>query len=113
MPTIRKRGTDVADGAVVYPLQGSQYEYLPFNARIDIALMADTGDTFLANVFSGSDVLMENAQIDNLATASPIVYPDHFTLTDVAMAGERLGIALTNNTGAVADYRVVVMITPL
>lgn len=113
MPIIQKRGTDVADGATVYPLQGSQYEYLPFNAMVEFAILADAGDTFLASVFSGSDVLMQNSQVDNLATATPIVYPDNFTLSDVAMAGERLGVELTNNTGAVADYRIVVRITPL
>ena len=113
MPIIQKRGSGIADGATVYPLQGSQYEYLPFDAAVEFAILADTGDVWLASVFSGSDVLMQNSQVDELALASPIVYPDHFTLQDVAAAGERLGIELTNNTGAVADYRVVVRITPL
>ena len=113
MPIIRQRGTNVADGATVYPLQGSQYEYLPFDAAVEFAIVADAGDTFLASVYSGSDVLMQESQVDNLATASPIIYPDHFTLQDVAAAGERLGVALTNNSGVVADYRVVVRITPL
>lgn len=112
-PQIRARGTDVADGATVNPLQGNQYEYLPFDALVEFAILADAGDTWLASVFSGSDVLMQSSIIDNLATATPIVYPDNFTLSDVAAAGERLGIQLTNNTGAVADYRVVVRITPL
>lgn len=113
MPIIQKRGTGIADGATVYPLQGSQYEYLPFDALVEFAILADAGDTWLASVFSGSDVLMQNSQVDNLATATPIVYPDNYTLQDVAAAGERLGIELTNNTGAVADYRVSVRITPL
>jgi hypothetical protein len=80
---------------------------------IEVALLADTGDTWLASVFSGSDVLMQASQIDALALAVPITYPDDYSLTDAAAAGERLGCQLTNNTGAVADVRTAVKITPL
>ena len=113
MPVIRQRSTDAAAGAVVFPVQGNQYEYLPFDALLEFALLADAGDTWNGSVFSGSDVLMQDSVIDNLATATPIQYPEHFTLQDVAAAGERIGITLTNNTGGVADQRTVVRITPM
>lgn len=113
MPSILVQTTDAAVGATVNPLQGSQYEYLPWAAYVEFAIYADTGDTWTVSVFSGSDVLMQNAPMPILATANPIIYPDHFYLTDTAAAGERLGVQAVNGTGAVADFRTLVRITPL
>lgn len=113
MPSILVQTTGAAAGATVNPLQGSQYEYLPFDAMVEFAIYADTGDTWTISVFSGSDVLMQNATAPILATATPIIYPDHFFLSDVAAAGERLGVQAVNGTGAVADFRTLVRITPL
>lgn len=113
MPTIKTIDQGVAAGATISPWQGNQYEYLPFDALVEVALKADAGDTWLASVFSGSDVLLQNAQIDTLAIATPIQYPEDFDVQDVAAQGERLGCQLTNNTGAVADVRTVARITPL
>ena len=112
MPTIRSRD-DVAAGATINPLQGSQYEYLPFDALVQFAILADAGDTFQGSVFSGSDVLMQNSDIDNLAVATPIQFPENYEIQDVAAAGERLGVSLTNVGGAIGTIRTVVRITPL
>jgi len=113
MPMIKTLNQGVAAAATIFPWQGNQYEFLPFDAFVEIALLADAGDSWDASVYSGSDVLLQNSRIDALALATPIVYPDDFTLSDVAGAGERLGCALTNQTGAVADVRTQVRITPL
>lgn len=113
MPSILVQTTDAASGATVNPLQGSQYEYLPFNAYVEFAVYADAGDTWTLSVFSGSDVLMQNAPMPILATATPIIYPDHFFLNDTALAGERLGVQAVNGTGAVASFRTLVRITPI
>lgn len=112
-PMIKTLDQGVAAGARLTPWQGSQYEYLPFDAQIEVALLADAGDSWDASVFSGSDVLLQNSRIDTLAIATPITYPDDYSLEDVAAAGERLGCQLTNQTGAVADVRTQVRITPL
>jgi len=113
MPLIKTLAVDVADGATITPWAGSQYEFLPFNALIEVALLADAGDIFLASVFSGSDVLLQSSQIDELAVAVPITYPDDYSLSDVAAAGERLGCQITNNEGGVATVRTAAKITPL
>lgn len=113
MPLIKTIDQAIADGATITPWQGNQYEFLPFDAFIEVALLADAGDVWLASVFSGSDVLMQSSQIDNLALATPLTYPDSYSLSDAAAANERLGCQLTNNTGAVADVRTAVRITPL
>ena len=113
MPLIKTLNQAVDAGVTIFPWQGNQYEFLPFDALVQIALLADAGDSWDASVFSGSDVLLQNSRIDALALATPIVYPDDYNLEDVAGAGERLGCALTNQTGAVADVRTSVRITPL
>jgi hypothetical protein len=113
VPSILVATTGAASGATVNPLQGSQYEYLPFDAFLEFAVYADTGDTWTLSVFSGTDVLMQNAPMPILATATPIIYPDHFYLNDGAGRGERIGVQAVNGTGAVADFRTLVRITPL
>lgn len=112
MPMIKTITVDAAAASITTPWVGNQYEYLPFDAQVEIALLADAADTFNAAVFSGTDVLMQNSQIDTLAIATPITYPDDYSLDDVAAAGERLGCQLTNGTGAVATVRTAVRITP-
>ena len=113
MPLVKTHAIDVAAAAIITPWAGSQYEILPFDARIWVALLADTGDLFNASVFSGSDVLMQNSPIDELALANPVLFPDHYSLEDLAAQQERLGCQLTNLTGAVADVRTALKIDPV
>jgi len=113
MPLIKTLDIDVGTAVTINPWQGSQYEFLPFDAEIEVALLADAAaDTFDGSVFSGSDVLLQNSQIDNLAITVPITYPDDYSLDDAALAGERLGCALANTTGGIATVRTAVRITP-
>lgn len=112
MPSILVASTDVADGSTTNPLIGSQYEVLPFDAFVEFAIYADTGDVFTLSVFSGTDVLMQNAPMPILATATPIIYPDHFYLNDVVMVSERIGVSAINGTGGMATFRTSVRITP-
>jgi len=112
MPLIKNRNTMTANG-LAFPLNGNQYEFLPFDAMVEFAILADTGATVNATVFSGSDVLMQNSQIDILAVASPILYPDHYSLNDVAAAGERLNVVLQEAAAGTPVVRTQVKITPL
>ena len=124
MPTIRVRNTlDGANPQTVFPLQGNQYEYLLFNARIEFAITGTAAtpadiDAVTATVYSGSDILQQRGQITNKsgvtgATTSAI-YPDDFLLDDVAAAGERLSVELNLPAGAAGDtVDTVVKITPL
>ena len=112
-PSILVQTTGAAAGATVNPLSNSQYEYLPWDAYVEFAIYADAGDTWTVSVFSGSDLLMQNAPMPQLATATPILYPDHYYLTDAAGAGERLGVQALNGSAGVADFRTLVRITPI
>ena len=112
MPTVRRTNV-LAANASANPLQGSQYEYLPFDALVEFSVLAIAPSVAQASVFSGSDVLMQNETVDGLALANPIVYPDHFEIRDVAQAGERLGVTVTDISGAGTTVRTVCRITPL
>ena len=114
MPTIRVR--NILDAGVpTFPLQGNQYEYLPFNARVEFAIteitpVALVGDVE-ATVFSGTDILQQQALISG-DIAGKVTYPDDFLLDDVAAAGERLSVELRSAAGS-ASVETVVKITPL
>jgi len=131
MPTIRVKtvhtGGDPAQ--TVFPLQGNQYEYLPFPARVEFAIVGAAAgpsvdaaevDAINATVFSGSDILQQQSGItnktDTTAQTKNAVYPDDFLLDDVAAAGERLSIQLDIPSGTVDNnitIDTVVKITPL
>jgi len=131
MPTIRVKTTHIGASAAetVFPLQGNQYEYLPFNARVEFAIVGAAGgatpvsadvDEINATVFSGSDILQQQSGItnktDTTAQTKNAVYPDDFLLDDVAAAGERLSVQLDIPAGTAASDLVidtVVKITPL
>ncbi len=112
MPLI-KRTTTIAIGARATPLDDSQYRFLPFDALVQFAVLADAADLVDATIFSGTDVLMENTRLDALAVATPITFPDDYSLEDVAAAGEPLGVNLVNVDPAIVVVRTSVRITPL
>jgi len=125
MPTIRVRNIAAAGATTVFPLQGNQYEYLPFNARVEFALVGADGVTggvvnqATATVYSGSDVLQQRGPITDksavTAQSKNAVYPDDFLLDDVAAAGERLSVELNIPADTTFDsvFDTVVKITPL
>ena len=117
MPIIKRKG-DLAAGATLAVLAGSQYEFLPFDALCEFCIKnieptATIADGVTASVFSGSDVLMQNEEVDQDADSGRAVYPDDYNLSDVAAAGERLNVTLQNGAGANQEYLVAVKITPI
>lgn len=113
MPVIQDSVSVGASATVDNVLAGSQWEFLPFDAQIDFGLNGDAnGGDLRLDVFSGSDSLMENGQ-GNTANRTP-VFPDDFTLQDVAAAGERLKIRVRNtNAGAARTLFFSVRIFPV
>lgn len=111
MPVIAKT-TTVAANSSATPLVGDQYEFLSFNALCEFAIVADaTG--IVATVYSGSDLLQQEAPVIIRAAGAFPVADQDFYLTDVAAAGERLSVQLRNTTGAPIATRTVVRLTPL
>jgi len=91
-------------------LAGSIYEYLPFNAQVDIAVVGDAAGELRIAVNSGSDTLLEESPISR-ANRVPI-FPDDYSLTDIAMAGDRLKIAARNTGAGTNNLFWAVRITP-
>jgi len=117
MPTIRRRTTFLGvAGLKANPLVGSQYEYLPFNALVEVAILAESAGAAVveATLFSGTDILLEDApiQVGAVGTANP-KYPDDYDVRDVGAQGERIGLTLRNTAAVAADVVTVVKITPV
>ena len=110
MPMIVKRNTLAALGET-FPLQGDQFEILPYDAFCEFAVMADTGATVRNIVYSGSDLLQSQSLTQILAVATPIVYPDHYILNDVAGRNERLSVHLLEIAGGTPIVRTQIRIT--
>lgn len=115
MPTIRKSVAVAFGGVPVFPFLGDQYEYLGFDARVQFGIvgLSTAGIATQATVYSGSDVLQQNAPITRRAAGlTAPVFPDDFLLDDMAEANDRLNVVLTN-PGTVNDtVEVVCIITP-
>jgi len=112
MPVIQKSASIAAASVTDNILSGSQFEFLPYDARIEFGLNGDAnGADLRVDVFSGQDVLMEDGSMS--AQARIPIYPDDYQLVDVAQAGERLKIRVRNThaTTARTSYYAV-RITP-
>jgi len=95
-----------------FPLQGNQFEILPYDAYVEFAILADTGASVRMTAYSGSDLLQQSSLVPILAVASPILYPDHYNLNDVAARTERLSIQLLEVAAGTPIVRTQVRITP-
>jgi hypothetical protein len=113
MPVIQGTTSVAAASVNDNVLQGSQFEFLPYNAFLEFGLNGDAnGGDLRVDVYSGQDVLMESSPM-NIQNRLP-VYPDDFTLQDVAAAGERIKIRVRNtNAGAARSINFAVRITPV
>ena len=124
MPTIRVRNQiAAATPQQLFPLQGSQYEYIPWPARVEfstIGVSSTPADVDLADatIYSGSDILQQRGPLTNKSgvtgATQSAVYPDDFLLDDVAAQGERLSVEVNTGSWAGTGFiDTVVRITPL
>ena len=95
-------------------LSGSAFEFLGADSLVEIGMLASaTG--LLASVSSGSDIMLEDGSpvdVVSVANQGP-KYPDDFALTDEALAGDRLRIAVRNPTAGSIDLFYAVRTTAL
>jgi len=112
MPTIQIQTTipTLAPSIVDNVLVGSQWLYLPYNAIVQFGLVA-AATGLLLDVYSGQDLLAEGFA-PSIQNRFPI-FPDDFTLEDVAAAGEALKVRARNTTGADIILRTSVKLTPV
>lgn len=114
MPTI-KVNTDLGANERAFPLQGNQYEYLPWPALVEAAVIVEPGGAVDGEFFSGSDVVLQNSPLDEKPLTEPIIHPDDYQIQDVARGGERLGLTVVETAGAVGPttVRTVIRLTRL
>jgi len=112
MPTISKVNAVATLITVDNVLSGSQFEFLPFDAFLEFGLVGEgvVGD-WIVDVFSGQDVLLETGEV-SILDRQP-VYPDDFSLTDAAAAGERIKIRIRNSSAGTLNFFTTLRITPL
>ena len=113
MPLIQGTTSVAANSVNDNVLQGSQFEYLPFDAQVEFGLCGDAnGADLRVDVYSGQDVLLENSPMS--AQNRIPIYPDDYNLVDVAAAGERLKVRVRNTNAATArSINFAVRITPI
>lgn len=111
VPLIRKEVSIPANSSNDNLIDGSIYEFMPFNARLNIGLTADaTG--LVATVNTGSDTLLEESPINIKPNLFPVI-PDEMDLQDISGAGERLVIKVRNTTGGAIIVRGLIQIKPV
>ncbi len=101
MPVIQGERSVPISGVIDNLFTGSQFEFLPFNAMLAFGLVGDANASDLRiDVYSGQDTLAEDMQ-PSAQNRIP-VFPDDFTLDDVAVAGERIKARVRNLSAAAA-----------
>lgn len=109
MPTITKRVALSANASAAV-LVGDQFEYLPYDANVEVGILADATGV-LATVYSGSDLLQDEGPVQIGTINTQPKYPDDFGLSDVAAGGDRLNVRVRDTSGAARVVMVVVKIT--
>lgn len=111
MPTITIRTALGANGTADV-FAGSQFEYLPWPARVELGIAADANGV-LATVSSGPDILQEEGPVSIKTINVKPVYPDDFDLEDEAAAGDRLKVRVRDTSGAARVVMTTARLTPL
>lgn len=110
MPLIQQSVSIAANAVNDNVLQGSQFEFLPYNAALMFALNGSaTG--LVADVYSGQDVLAEQMGVNALNRVP--INPDDFLLTDVAAGGERIKMRVRNTTGGALTLFFALIVNPI
>lgn len=112
MPLINGIATLAAGTTNENILSGSEFEYLPFNAGVEIILAQTAGalGDCRADVTSGTDILATNMPIQVRATG--VNLNDDPALEDIALAGERLKIRVRNGSAGSRDIVFFCRLTP-
>lgn len=110
MPIIKKEISIAANATNDNIFSGSIYEFLPWNASINLGMLGSaTG--LVATVNTGSDTVQEESPL-TVGTVMPKI-PDDMDVQDVAAAGERFVVKVRNTTGGALTVRAIAQIQPI
>lgn len=106
MPTIKGRVTLTA-GVNANLLANSQYRQPEFAGRVRLFAVSDASDVVNVQFNSGSNLILENSQIDEMAATEPMGLLQQPLATDVIQPNEQLGlIASSATTGDIVRFEV-------
>src|SRR5713101_9080203 len=91
--------TALGASATAFPLQGTQFETLPYDAGIEIAIQADATGV-LGTFLSGTDVVQQEGPVQLGTINVQPKYPDDYIISDAAGAGEHMGLQIRDTSGA-------------
>lgn len=100
----------IGAGATVNIMTGQQYEFLPFDAQVQIGL-AGSAAGLVSTVFAGPDLIQQEGPVLVLTTFPSI--QDQLYIDEMIAGGTRLSINVRNTTGGALTIRAVVRILPL
>lgn len=109
MPVIQNQVVVNANTTNDNVIQGSQFEFLPYDAFLEFGLNGSAAG-LVADIYSGQDTIAENMAV-NTQNRYPI-FPDDYPLNDVAAAGERIKVRVRNTTGGNLTVFYSVRVTP-
>jgi len=103
----------VAAGATFRPLDGWQYEYLPWAAEVTV--LARAVAIAVVNTYtSGSETIVEESPVQSGGTAGVIPSPLNTPVQGWnAAAGDRLKLAYRNTSGAPINVDGIIEVNPL
>lgn len=101
MPTVQSKVSVAAASVDDNILAGSQFEFCPYNAHVQFALVGDAnGADLKIDVYTGQDVIAENLE-PSIQARMPIL-PDDLTVEDIVRAGERIKVRVRNTHASTA-----------
>lgn len=121
MPSMDVTREVAGAGASQSLLVNQQYEYLPYDSFVELAVKwigkssANAPTGVVATIYSGSDLLVQEGELNDDSGSAVIEYPESFLYSDAAFQGERLSINVRTVGGTEAGnarVRAVVRITP-
>jgi hypothetical protein len=104
--------TAILTGATANPLNGWQYEYLPWNAVVRV-LAQTTATGVVLGIFSGSETIQQESPVDASGAANKL--PNSFIVEPIgfrAPGGDRLLLNFRNTTGGTLSVTGVVDVNP-
>jgi len=100
-------------GATARPLDGWQYEYLPWPAEVSVLARA-TAIAMVNTYTSGSETIVEESPVQAGGTAGVIPAPLNTPVQGWhAAAGDRLKLSYRNTSGATITLDGIIEIVPL
>jgi len=95
MPLFQRSVTVPANDVVDNVIAGSQWEFLTAPSSVQFGITAGTGaDNLRVDVYSGADTLAEDLEPSGVDRMP--IFPDDYTLRDVALQGDRLKVRARN-----------------